>query len=163
MSTGKTHLKASLILAAGFSIGALISRDVTLLQCVAGSLVGVLVTPDLDVDAKNISSTIIKRKAGNFVVALWDMFWYQYRKSFKHGSFGSHFPVYSTFVRLAYIYFWVIFVPHFLIWLLFDVYWSLPYVLFWYAREVVSFYFFYGICSSDIIHYFLDTLTRNTK
>lgn len=136
-----------------------------LLLCTAGSLTGILISPDLDLDAKNISSTIIKKKAGNFAVALWDMFWNPYRRSFKHGSFGSHFPGYSTFVRLTYVYFMTI-LPFYLIYSLifptgyFKVELMLEY--YYWVKIFLNVFFFYGLASSDLVHFFLDILTKES-
>lgn len=137
-----------------------------LLLCTAGSLTGILVSSDLDVDAKNISSTIIKKKVGNFAVAVWDAFWYPYRRSFKHGSFGSHFPPFCTFVRLEYIYFMTI-VPFYLIYSLifptgyFKV--ELIHEYYYWVKVFLNVFFFYGLASSDLIHFFLDILTKETR
>lgn len=128
-------------------------------------MTGILVSCDLDVDAKNISSTIIKKKVGNFAVALWDMFWYQYRRSFKHGSFGSHFPVFSTFIRLAYVYFMTI-LPFYLIYSLifptgyFKV--ELMFEYYYWVKVFMNVFFFYGLASSDLIHWSLDVLTKES-
>lgn len=163
MSSGGTHVKASLMLAAGFSVGALISQDINLLKCVAGSLVGILVTPDADVDKSTVANQIIKKKVGWFGERLWRWFWSGYSSSFKHGQFASHFPVFGTFVRLSYIYFWVIFIPHFLIYFSLNPHWNLIFVLEWYARIFIEFYFMCGLIGSDLIHYTLDKLTKNME
>ena len=163
MSSGTVHLRASLVLAAGFSVGALISQDARLLECTLGALTGIMLSPDLDVDAKNISSTIIKKKIGWLGVRIWDFFWKGYRTSFKHGQFASHFPVFGTFVRLSYAYFLTIFIPHTLIYFLFSPAWSLMYVSLWYAKLFLSPLFFYGLASSDTVHYFLDIFITEHK
>lgn len=163
MSSGKTHVKASLFLAAGFSIGALISGEPMMLRCVAGALTGVLLTPDLDVDKTYIGNKIIKKRLGYIPERMWNGFWWGYKKSFKHGQFASHFPIFSTFVRLAYVYFWVIFLPHFLIWLSLNPNWNLTFVLAWYAKIFLDSWYLYGLMSSDLIHYTLDKLTKNVE
>jgi uncharacterized metal-binding protein len=124
-------------------------------------LVGILLTPDLDVDKTYIGNQIIKKKLGYIPERLWNGFWWGYKKSFKHGQFGSHFPVFSTLVRLMYVYFWTILVPHFLIYFSANPNWNLTFVLQWYAKIFVEFYFFFGLVSSDFIHYALDRLTKN--
>ena len=162
MSTGRTHRKASLILASAFSVGAIVTLKPELIQCAMGSLVGMVVSPDQDVDAGNISNKIVKRNLGSFAEKIWRLFWSGYSKSFKNGSFGSHFPVYGTFVRIAYIYFWCIFLPHLAIYLTGITNWNLIYVLEWYARIFIGWHFI-GLASSDLIHYFLDILTTNAE
>lgn len=154
------HLKASLVLAASFSTAAMITQDVRLLECVGGALVGILVSPDLDVDKGNISNLIVRRKVGVFAEKLWRGFWRGYSGSFKHRGFASHFPIFSTFVRLSYAYYLTIFIPHILIYFLFSPQWSLMYVLTWYANIIFSPMFVYGLISSDTIHFFLDVLAK---
>lgn len=69
---------------------------------IAGNLVGILVTPDLDVDAGNISDTFI-RKVSPSAQWLWRKFWTPYSLSVPHRGVVSHFPVISTLIRLGYI------------------------------------------------------------
>lgn len=159
VSAGRVHLRASLILSAAFGLGALV--NLRLLECAAGSLAGVLLSPDLDVDAGNISNTIIKQRVGWFGERAWQQFWKGYSGSFKHGRFASHFPIFSTFIRLSYVYFWIVFLPHVIFAIIFPPAWDLDYVLMWYAR--ISPLFIYGLMSSDLIHYFLDILTTEHK
>jgi uncharacterized metal-binding protein len=163
MSSGVVHREASLILVVGFSLGALVSQDTRLFECAAGALAGIFIGPDLDVDAGNISHKIIRKRIGWFGDRLWRVFWRPYARSFKHGQFGSHFPVFSTFVRLAYIFFWAIFVPHALIFFLFRPGWDLIYVLSWFVNILFSPMLFYGLASSDTIHYFLDKFTKESR
>ncbi len=164
MSSGKTHAAASLVLAAGFSVGAIVSQDARLLECVAGSLVGILVSPDLDLSNGGIvGGKLIRKKVGWFGERLWKWFWRGYSDSFKHGTWGSHSVPFGTFIRLAYIYYRVIFVPHFLIYFLVFPDWSLIFVLSWYAKIMFSPLFVYGIVSSDLIHVVLDRLTKEHK
>lgn len=161
MSSGRTHVKASLALASGFSLAAVFSGRTELLECAFGALTGILLTPDLDVDKTYIGDKIIQRRAGWFVRRIWETFWRPYKTSFKHGQFASHFPVWSTFVRLSYIYFWLIFLPNFLIKLLGLFNWELIHVLAWYAILFFDLEFFVGLASSDFIHYTLDKTTKN--
>lgn len=163
MSQGVVHRKASLILAAGFSVGALLSQNAGGLECALGAVVGIMVSPDLDVNSGNISYKIIRKKVGWFGESVWRWFWSGYSGSFKHGQFASHFPIFSTLIRLFYIYFWVILVPHTLIYFSVNPGWDLMYVLSWFAKLFLSPMFFYGLVSSDIIHWALDLLTKETK
>lgn len=163
MSAGFVHVKASLILAAGFSVGALVSQDPGLLECAFGSLTGIVVGPDADVDAGNISNKIVKQKVGWFGERIWRLFWRWYSGSFKHGRFASHFPIFSTFVRLAYIYF-VVIVPFYTVYFLAvesaGYHIRVWHELSWWALVFLRPMFFYGLCSSDLIHFFLDILTK---
>lgn len=159
MSDGHAHLKSSLILAASLSAAALVYQDPKILECAGGALFGIVCSPDLDVDKGFIANHIIRKRVGWFWERAWRWFWKGYSESFKHRGFASHFPIFSTFVRLAYIYFWLIFVPHSLIKLLGFFQWELMYVLNWYAILFLSPMFFIGLASSDLIHYVLDLLT----
>src|SRR5688572_15497516 len=160
MPSGRIHKNSSLILAASFGVGALITQDSRLLECAGGAMAGVLVGCDLDVDKGNISNFIIRKKIGNFAEKAWRFFWKGYSNSFKHRGFASHFPIFSTFVRLSYIFFWAVFVPHAIFFVVFSPLWDLKYVLTWYAAYVFSPLFFCGLCSSDVIHYLQDTFSN---
>jgi uncharacterized metal-binding protein len=121
---------------------------------------GTIVTPDLDVDRAFIGDRIIKKKGGKLAQKLWLLFWMPYKTSCKHGRFMSHFPVFGTTVRLLYIFFWFILLPHLVYWFLVRPERDLALMLEWYLRAIFNQYFLYGLMSSDTIHYFLDILTK---
>jgi uncharacterized metal-binding protein len=163
MSSGRVHAKASLILAAGFSIGALISQDARLLRCASGALIGIFIAPDLDLTNGGIvAGNLIRQKVGWAGQRAWKLFWVSYSNSLKHGSWLSHFPLLSTFVRLAYIYFWsvVLFYALSLALLPLGYYYEIKYELIWWVGVFLEPMFFYGLASSDTIHFFLDILTK---
>lgn len=161
MSSGVTHKKASLVLASAFSAIALYNP--MYLECALGALVGVFVTPDADVDNYTIVNQIIKEKAGWIGEKAWRFFWSGYSKSFKHGQFASHFPIFSTFVRLFYIYFFTVLPINIIIWA-FKIYpIDLLNELKWWAVVFLKPLFFFGLSSSDFIHYALDKLTKNVQ
>lgn len=163
MSDGKTHLRSSLILAASFGAVALILQDSRLLECAGGAALGVILSPDQDVDSGHIGNFVIRKHLGVFAEKIWRGFWRGYSRSFKHRGFASHFPIFSTFVRITYVYFWLIFVPHSLIKLLGFFQWELMYVLQWYGILFLSPMLFYGLASSDLIHYCLDNFSKDKK
>lgn len=164
MSTGKTHQAASLFLSAAFALGSL--KHPELLQCSIGSLVGIILSPDQDVDNGNISNTIIKKQVGWFGEKVWRWFWNPYSASFKHGRFGSHLPVYGTFTRLFYI-FYILVVPIYLIYyvtlLFFSLHINLEQELVWWLKFMFYSWITFGLCASDLIHFFLDILTTNSE
>lgn len=162
MSSGKTHVKASLILASAFGVGAIITLRPEFIEHAVGALVGVVITPDLDVDKSYIGSKLIKKNLGWFAESTWNFFWMGYKKSFKHGQFASHFPVFGTFIRVAYVYFWCIFLPHLAIYITGITHWDLIYIYQWYAKIFLGNYFI-GLASSDLIHYVLDVSTKNAE
>lgn len=163
MPSGKTHISASLILAASFGVAAMVSNEPHLLECAGGAMLGVLISPDLDVDKGNVSNFIIRKRMGNFAERAWRWFWKGYSSSFKHRGFASHFPIFSTFMRLSYVYFWVILIPHILIYFSFYPAWSLMYVLSWYSILFLSPAFFAGLAGSDLIHWMMDKLNLEKK
>jgi uncharacterized metal-binding protein len=194
VSNGATHFQASIILAAGFTVGAFVYQRPEMFECAVGAVVGILISPDLDLSnggivggdmirrgtqriAENIllklqkkktksfkdSVKAFSKKVGEVVLWVWKRFWRGYSSSFKHGSWGSHAPLFSTIIRLLYAYYWLIFIPHILIYFLVSPLWSLTYVLSWYAKIFFSPMFLYGLVSSDTIHYFLDKMTKESK
>lgn len=159
MSAGFVHIRSSLILASAFSVGALFSQDTRLLECAAGALFGIICSPDADVDAGNISNTIVKKRVGWFGERLWRWFWRGYSASFKHGQFASHFPVFGTFVRLVYIFFLTI-IPFYTVYFIIlhsaNYYvWLMNEMTFWVTMFLRPMFFF-GLASSDFIHIGLD-------
>ncbi len=164
MSSGKTHATASLVLAAGFSIGALVLLEPKILECTLGAVTGILISPDLDLSNGGIvGGKFIKKKVGWFGKQLWEKFWHGYSDSFKHGTWGSHSVPFGTFIRLAYIYYRIVFIPHVVFFFLFSPNWELMFVLSWYAKILFSPMFLYGLVSSDLVHVILDKLTKESK
>ena len=163
MSDGSVHLRASLWLAAGFSVASFASQNIHLLGCIAGAAVGITVSPDLDLSNGGIvGGKLIRQKVGWFGERLWKFFWRGYSDSFSHGSWASHFPIFGTFVRLAYIYFWTVLPFYGLAYLVFiplGLHWYWGQELWWWVRAFLEPMFFYGLASSDLIHFFLDVLT----
>lgn len=143
----------------------MISSDSRLLECAVGALFGIVCSPDADVDAGNISNTIIKKKAGWFWEKLWRLFWKKYSESFKHGQFASHFPIFGTFVRISYIYFMTVLPIYgllFLILPLTNYHLNFTKELWYWVTMFLKPMIFYGLASSDLIHYFLDILTKES-
>jgi len=160
MSSGVVHKKASILLSAGFLAGSLYNP--ALVNCAFGALCGIIISPDLDVDRGNISNTIIRNKLGKIHSKLWDFIWFPYRNSFKHGKFASHFPVFSTIVRVFYIYFTVVF-PVNLVLSLIPGYINFVYEMVWWLKYLFSPLPLYGLISSDVIHFVLDISTKENK
>jgi uncharacterized metal-binding protein len=116
----------------------------------AGCVAGILVTPDLDIDAGNISDTMI-RKIFPPAQWLWRILWTPYAKLISHRSPISHFPFIGTLFRIGYI---------FLLLNLFSWLFSLFGNIF--SNYTVSFIWFWnwsfvlGLCHVDTLHYFAD-------
>jgi uncharacterized metal-binding protein len=132
-------------------------------QYAVGSLVGIILTPDLDVDNGYIGNTIIRNKVGAWAERGWDLLWHFYRRSIKHGSELSHFPVISTIGRLAYLYLFLLVIPYLLLALVVPGGWDIGYELRWWNSQIVAHYrLIIGLMGSDLIHYVLDVLTKES-
>jgi uncharacterized metal-binding protein len=98
-----------------------------------GFLVGLVVHPDLDLNTR------LPKKP---VKLLWRLLWYPYSRLVPHRSRISHFPFFGTLIRAMYIG-----IPLFFLGSLIGVeVRTLPYI-------------FLGLCLSDLLHIFFDTIT----
>ena len=166
ISSGKIHQKASLILASAFSVGAIVTSNPGMFECAVGAMVGIVVTPDWDVDKTFIGNKIIKKRFGYRVERIFNGWLKPYKTSFKHGRFGSHFPVYGTYGRLFYILYTLIvpfYVVYFLILLSSNYHFNLIIEGLWWVRILFISKYTIGLIGSDLIHYFLDILTTNSE
>ena len=104
MASGKAHAKASLIaaiptgLATGLGLGSVFYG----LGAVAGSILGIALTPDLDQEMTTYFEWKLIRKTGPLGF-IWMAFWAPYSLLIPHRSFWSHFPIIGTVIRLLYI------------------------------------------------------------
>lgn len=109
--------------------------------------------PDLDVDAGNISDSII-RKIFPPAQRVWRILWTPYSKLIPHRSPLSHMPILGTLLRIGYI---------FLIINLFSI---LSHLIF---DTVSHFYFVWdwsfvtGLMHVDAIHYFADKTIKGKE
>jgi len=165
MADGKTHASATQILAvllfaSEATKGKLLEYPLqpTLLYSAAlagGAMLGLILTPDLDANAGNISEEQL-REISSFGENLWWMYWFPYRRLLPHRSPFSHWPIIGTIGRLLYISipYWIgLAVAYFLdppifsrlvqagIWLI-----TLPYF-----RVAVL-----GLAGTDLLHFFMD-------
>jgi uncharacterized metal-binding protein len=160
MSKGVVHSKASLALSGGFLLYGLFTWDISGIAYAAGSLIGVMVQPDCDVNGGHIADKYIRNKIGWFAEKMWDGIWLFYRNSVKHGSELSHGPILGTIGRIIYLYFLFIVVPHFIYYFVFNPQWDLWYVLNWYVDRIVENYrIVLGLAGADFIHFVLDICT----
>jgi uncharacterized metal-binding protein len=130
-----------------------------------GALVGILIGPDLDVDRGNLSNTIIRNRIGRWAEIGWNVLWYPYKKSIKHGSPLSHWPVVSTMFRLVYLFLFLLVIPYGLMELVLPGAWDFKMELSWWlALSAKHYRIILGLIGSDLIHWTLDVLTKeNTK
>ena len=158
MSAGSVHTLSAVALATGFTVAALATYDIYSMQYAYGAVAGIFVSPDCDADKGFVAYGYIRKRLGDWAEYLWDRVWYMYRRSVKHGSELSHFPVVSTFGRLAYLFFFVIVLPYLLLSVVFpfDI-WS---ELSWWVRQCMTYWrVFVGLMGVDFIHWFLDIAT----
>lgn len=158
MSSGKVHTLSAIAAATGFAAGALATYDIDSMQYAAGALVGIFVSPDCDVDKGFIAYHYIRKRLGDWAEYAWDRVWYMYRRSVKHGSELSHFPVVSTLGRLAYLFFFVLVLPYLVLDIFFPV--DLRYELAWWFGKLCQYWrVVVGLMGVDFIHFFLDIAT----
>src|SRR5688572_16707475 len=69
---------------------------------VAGCVVGLMVSPDMDVDGGNISDQYI-RKVSRPAQWLWRLFWTPYALLVPHRHAISHMPIMGTIFRIGYM------------------------------------------------------------
>jgi uncharacterized metal-binding protein len=121
---------------------------------IAGNLTGLLLTPDLDVDAGNISDTMIRRVSPT-AQWFWRKFWTPYSLALPHRSTLSHAPIISTAIRLGYILVGINLIK--LLW------WLLPFddtssfVWFW------NWSFFWGLVHVDTCHWLADRFIKGKE
>lgn len=146
-----------MILAGGFLLGSLAFGNG--IEYATGALVGILLTPDLDVDNGYIGNTIIRNRMGRMAEMAWNVLWFPYRKSIKHGSPLSHWLIVGTLGRLAYLYFFLISIPYAImgIFVPFDVGYELRW---WFDLALQHYQLILALMGSDLIHFALDVLTK---
>jgi len=108
MASGNIHAIATTVVAGivgptlFFGGGQSVQKAVA---CMVGCLIGLVITPDLDVRHRPIhSQSIIRRTAGHRVAVIWYLLWLPY--SFlvpHHRHWVSHLPIFGTTLRLVYL------------------------------------------------------------
>jgi uncharacterized metal-binding protein len=165
MADGRTHALATkslavLLFAGQMGSGLLhgYSMQETVFSALAllvGTLGGLFLTPDLDIDAGSMSEEEV-RKISPFGENIWWIYWFPYRWLIPHRSPLSHWPIIGTLGRLLYlsIPYLTILAITFVInqsafgWLAFAGLWLL---FFQYFQIAVL-----GLASSDLLHFFMD-------
>lgn len=162
MSAGHVHTKACLMLAGGFLVGTVFSRQPEDIQYVAGALAGIFVSPDCDVDSKFIAYKYIRQRLGKLAETAWNFLWYYYRKSIKHGSELSHVPIVGTTGRLLYLYCFGIVLPYVILCQVLPLdFW---YELDWWSKHILVYWkIWIGLMGADLIHWALDIATTEHK
>lgn len=105
MASGKVHQSVSAGAAIGIVFSIAASHILELNAGVAvGTALGILISPDLDVDDGNRSHYYMRKVLLGW---WWGAIWKPYALIFSHRGF-SHFPIISTIIRLIYFPFPVI-------------------------------------------------------
>ena len=102
MSSGKAH--GQVTVTAGVAVAVAVAfgyNPIAGLYFLLGSVVGLFVEPDLDIDGITASEKRVLRP----LRIPWRVYWYPYALMVKHRSWISHMPVVSTFIRLFYLLF----------------------------------------------------------
>lgn len=104
MPSGKVHTKATGVVYASSLI--LLPFVVSIEQALLfsyGCLIGMVVTPDNDVDNGHVGIGIVRHLFGSRVSDMYQAYWYPYARIMPHRGFWSHFPIISTFIRFIYL------------------------------------------------------------
>lgn len=94
MPSGRVHVAATVALA---TMMAATTPSDWRVPLAAGALMGIPMSPDLDLQTRTISEKI------PIVGPIWQAIWYPYALAVKHRSWVSHMPLISTVFRLAYL------------------------------------------------------------
>lgn len=153
MPSGSVHTANSLSIAALLSGAAYFYDPVMLtnsdsVALVVGSLSGIFLTPDLDVDSGYIGLRFLRSIpiVGRFVAWMWRLMWLPYAILVPHRSWISHFPVISTIIRVV-----ILFV-------------FFGFIAFMYKEAFIQnirlfFMWFVGLCISDCFHFWADWIS----
>jgi uncharacterized metal-binding protein len=121
----------------------------------AGALLGLILTPDLDVNAGSISEDEV-REISPFGENLWWIYWFPYRQILPHRSPFSHWPIIGTIGRLLYISipYWIALAGSYVLY---------PFIFNWLAQAgiwLITFPYFQvailGLVGADTLHFFMD-------
>lgn len=107
MPSGLVHSSSSIILS-GAVVGTMAALDFSTAEITltaGGVLLGILMSPDWDVDNGNVSDLYIRQATGRASAGIFSIWKRPYSLALEHRSFVSHFPIISTVVRIAYVFF----------------------------------------------------------
>jgi uncharacterized metal-binding protein len=104
MPNGRVHSLACLVTSAsagGFVYFNKLSTPLTSCHVALGALLGILISPDLDLMETGNYSLVILRKRSDFLARLWRWFWWPYARLSRHRGI-SHWPIIGTLLRFVY-------------------------------------------------------------
>lgn len=111
-----------------------------------GALIGILISPDLDIENGNISNYYL-RKISPPLAWLWRWLWWPYGKLFRHRGI-SHWPIIGTGSRILYIVTWIMLITIILI--MFGI--RVPMQYDWAVTRIL------GLAIADIVHATMDAI-----
>ena len=104
----------------------------------AGCVLGVIVSPDLDVDGRTYSETVLP----TLLKWIWYVYWWPYSRMFKHRE-SSHWVIIGTAVRFLYLLGPICIMSRYIFGECF-------------FFNITMFWVFVGLCVSDIMHITMD-------
>ncbi len=154
MPSGKIHTALTLSVFSGVVAPyAIVQFNMNPWMYGAGVLVGVLISPDMDVDGGNVSDQII-RKVAKPIQWVWRLLWSPYSLSVPHRHTISHFPILGTLLRLWYI-FLIVNILNGIVYL-FKVD-SVSFIFLW------DWAFFFGLAHADLVHWAVDNTIKGQE
>jgi uncharacterized metal-binding protein len=105
MASGRIHAVTTVALSLGFApiVLSAVKGTPELLILIPGIMLGILITPDLDIDHRIVSHRYMRNMFGRVVGMYWYYLWHSYSICFKHRSALSHLPIISTLIRLTFL------------------------------------------------------------
>lgn len=147
-------------MSAGFTLGTFTTGEPSDIEYALGAFIGTTLTPDLDVDKGFVGDAYVLKRFGKIPYKVWRGIWHFYRRSVKHGSELSHFPVVGTLFRLAYLFFFAVVLPNYFLSIFFPLNpeWEIAW---WFGNLCQHWKVVVGLMASDTHHYMMDIATRN--
>jgi len=108
MSSGKIHKKATTglaLLSTPLLLWCAVNVREAIIFIIPGILLGILITPDLDIDHRIVSHRVMRNVFGRIFGYYWYYLWHSYSIAFTHRSMWSHAPFIGTLVRLTFLVF----------------------------------------------------------
>lgn len=152
MASGKTHNRRTRNLALFCFLSSFIISaryidylsTILLSSCIfVGCMIGTIISPDMDVDVTHIGRSLV-RKRHPILGFFFYWYWWPYAKIMPHRSWHSHAPIFSTFIRVGYVLWPILFFPN--IW---------PYIFNVWAGMILL-----GLMLSDTLHWWDDGRPR---
>lgn len=145
MAAGKTHTRTQVETAAiyapiVFSIWAI--YDFSIWAIWGGIILGIFITPDLDVDHGKVDGFHLIRGKSPVLAWLWRMYWFPYAKFFSHGN-SSHWLIIGTLIRFTYFF--------------------IPFILLGCREWQILAMVFVGLCIADFNHVIMDLPTGTSR